>query len=50
MPTHPRGPFRIPDEEWLPAKERAAQQGETMTDVLRRALREYVQGGQASER
>jgi hypothetical protein len=49
--TPARGPWRIPDEEWLPAKERAAEEGETLTDVVRRALREYGAGRRsASER
>ncbi len=33
---------RVPDEVWLPAKERAAEQGETVSDVVRRALVDYV--------
>ena len=41
-PKTPTRTFRAPDEEWDPAKERAAEEGETVTDVLRRALREYV--------
>lgn len=45
MPNQPKTPghtVRIPDEEWLPAKLVADQKGETMTDVIRRALRQYV--------
>lgn len=34
--------FRSPDKIWLPAKERAAERGETLTDVLNRALAEYI--------
>lgn len=34
--------IRIPDREWDPAAERAAEQGETMTDVVRRAVRNYA--------
>jgi hypothetical protein len=33
---------RIADKVWLPAKERAAENGETVSDVVRRALVEYV--------
>ncbi|GAB3081132.1 hypothetical protein GCM10027053_52140 [Intrasporangium mesophilum] len=40
--TTPRS-LRSPDEEWLPAAWRAAQREETLTDVLRRALREYTE-------
>lgn len=32
---------RIPDEEYLPAQEIAALKGETLTDVIRRAIRAY---------
>ncbi|MDA8440505.1 MAG: hypothetical protein M0Z51_16825 [Propionibacterium sp.] len=34
--------FRIPDDEYDPAKAKAATRGETVTDVVRRALVEYV--------
>jgi len=46
MPNTPgttRRTIRIPDEEYEPAKAKAAERGETITDVVRRALREYVQ-------
>ncbi|GMA26175.1 hypothetical protein GCM10025864_39340 [Luteimicrobium album] len=33
---------RIPDEVWEPAKVAAAENGETVSDVVRRALVEYV--------
>ena len=36
--------MRIPDDEWIPARDKAAEEGETMTDVIRRALRRYVTG------
>lgn len=39
---HPLRSFRIPDAEWAAAKAAAAARGETLTDVLRRALRLYV--------
>lgn len=32
---------RVPDDVWQAAKTRAAEQGETVTDVLLRALRQY---------
>jgi len=35
---------RVPDDEWVPARDKAAQEGETMTDVIRRGLRKYVVG------
>jgi len=47
MPNHPKTPghtIRVPDDEWIPAKDKAAKEGETMTDVIRRALRKYVAG------
>lgn len=34
--------FRIPDEEYEPAQETARRKGETVTDVVRRALVSYV--------
>lgn len=42
MAVTPVRNVRIPDEEWLAAQAAAADRGETMTDVIRRALREYV--------
>lgn len=33
---------RVADEVWLPAKEQAERNGETVSDVVRRALVEYV--------
>lgn len=44
VPNKPKTPIRsmrIPDDEWHPAQEKAAERGETVTDVVRRALREY---------
>jgi hypothetical protein len=41
MPTPPRS-VRIPDALWAAATARAAEKGETVTDVLRRALERYV--------
>lgn len=34
---------RIEDALWAAAKARASERGETVTDVVRRALREYVE-------
>jgi len=39
--TKTRG-FRIPDEEYAAAQAAAEKQGETLTDVVRRALVNYV--------
>jgi hypothetical protein len=33
---------RVDDDLWLPALELATQRGETLSDVIRRALREYI--------
>ncbi len=41
MPT-PLRSVRIPDDLWAAALERAAENGETVTDVVLRALRRYV--------
>ncbi len=45
VPNKPKTPvrgFRVPDEEYLPAQEIAARKGESLTDVVRRALVAYV--------
>lgn len=41
MPDKPRS-FRIPTDEWNAALEVARSRGETLTDVIRDALRKYV--------
>lgn len=38
----PRHSVRVPDETWVPAAQKAARRGETMSDVIRAALEEYV--------
>lgn len=46
MPNQPKTParsVRVPDPLWTAAKASAQQRGETVTDVLVRALTEYVQ-------
>lgn len=45
MPNAPKTPLRtirVPDDVWLAAQERAAELGETVSEVVRRALREYT--------
>lgn len=45
MPNQPKTPtrnVRVGDELWQAAKARAAERGETVTDVLVRALKRYV--------
>ena len=47
MPNQPKTPghtVRVPDDEWIPARDKAAEEGETMTDVIRAGLRRYVLG------
>ena len=41
MPT-PIRTFRIPDDLWLAAQERADERGESVTAVVIRALQRYV--------
>ncbi len=36
---------RVEDELWLPAKAKAASEGTTLSDVIRKALRKYVGKG-----
>lgn len=38
----PRRTVRVPDELWEAAKRKAADEGETITDVVVRALTRYV--------
>ena len=45
MPNQPRTPLRsvrVPDELWTQAKEKAAQQHETVSSVIIAALEAYV--------
>lgn len=45
MPNQPKTParsVRVPDGLWRAAQEKAAERGETVTDVIVRALRRYV--------
>lgn len=45
VPNQPKTPlrsFRIPDDEYKPAQEKAQREGETVTDVVRAALRDYA--------
>lgn len=46
VPNQPKTPlraFRIPDEIYDLLKAKAADEGRTVTDVVREALREYIQ-------
>jgi len=38
----PNRAVRVPDDLWHAAKARAAERGETVTDVILRALRRYA--------
>ena len=45
MPNAPKTPsrnVRIPDDLWRAAMDRAVERGETLSDVIRRALERYV--------
>lgn len=41
-PATPHRTVRVPDELWEAVKQKAAERGETVTDVILRALRRYV--------
>lgn len=41
----PRRSVRVDDELWQDAQFEAERRGETVSDAVRRALREYVSGG-----
>lgn len=46
MPNRPKTPLRnvrVADELWHAAQEKAEKQEETVSDVIRRALEQYVQ-------
>ena len=45
VPNQPKTPmksFRIPEDIYRAAQERAKERGETLTDVVRRALERYA--------
>jgi hypothetical protein len=41
-PGEPPRSVRVPDPLWAAAKDRAAERGETVSDVILRALKRYV--------
>jgi predicted transcriptional regulator len=41
MPDTPRA-IRIPDDLWRAALDKAAERGDTVSDIVRRALERYV--------
>lgn len=44
MTPTPLRPFRIPDRIYIPARDKAHEEGTTVSAVVRDALEEYVQG------
>jgi hypothetical protein len=45
MPNQPKTPLRnvrVEDELWRKSKEKALMKGETVSDVIRRALERYI--------
>lgn len=42
QPATPNRTIRVPDELWEAAQRKAADRGETVTDVILRALRRYL--------
>ena len=42
QPKTPQRTIRISDDLWARAQRRAAERGETLTDVVRRALEDYA--------
>jgi predicted DNA binding CopG/RHH family protein len=42
QPATPNRTIRVPDELWEAVKEKAADRGETVTDVILRALKRYL--------
>lgn len=48
VPNQPKTPmrsFRIPDDVYDAAKAKAAERGETLTEVVRKALERYAKRG-----
>lgn len=48
VPNQPKTPvhgLRIPDQEWEALKAEAGIRGETVTDLVRRVLREHLEQG-----
>ena len=41
-PENPARAVRVEDELWQAAQKRARERGETVSDVIRRALKRYV--------
>jgi predicted HicB family RNase H-like nuclease len=49
MPNQPKTPqrtVRVPDEVWDEARAAAERQGESISDVIRRSLEDYVKRNQ----
>ncbi len=42
QPLTPKHGVRVPDDLWLAVKKKANDRGETITDVVLRALRRYL--------
>jgi len=49
QPATPTRTIRVPDELWQAAKRAANDNGETVTDVIIRALKRYVREHPAGE-
>jgi len=42
QPATPNRTVRVPDELWLPAKAKAADEGVTLTEIIRDALERFL--------
>lgn len=42
QPKTPQHTIRVPDELWAAAKAKATERGESVSDIVRRALERYV--------
>jgi hypothetical protein len=49
-PKTPMHPIRIPEELWVAARQVANARGESVSDVVRRALRDYVMRAKLAQR
>lgn len=44
QPATPRRSIRVPDDLWAAATRKAAERGDSLSQVVRDALRRYVRG------
>ena len=48
MPTTPLRAVRVDERTWTAAQRKAIERGETVSEVIRRALKRYAHGSRAA--